>query len=247
MRAFRRFLVVLTAALAFMGSSVQAAQILFWADSWSGTNYWTPAFTLRGDTVTTASSATDLVAQLAAGPWDAVVIAENGNNNSAIWATPIQNYITSGGRVLVNNWYNNATLDSATQSSVVATNETVATINAAGIAAGLAASIGTNPITLTNPGWGTYSQALAPAGGAQSLCDFPSGSCAVLGNAGRTLRLGMLPDTLPVADGARFLANALTVLLGGVSAATSVPTLSEWSLLLMMAIMAWMVMRRRRG
>ena len=250
--AFLRILMVLGFLLSLSGAA-RAANVLYWADSWSGTDYWTPALTARGDTVTSATSAADLVTRLAAGPWDAVIISENSSNSSSIWVTAIADYITAGGRVAVNNWYTNAGLEAATQTSIISTNQTVATINAAGIAAGLAAGISTNPVTLTNAGWGVFSHSLglAPASGAESLCDFPDGSCAVLGNAGRTLRLGFIPDGLPAADGARFLQNALGIVLGSVPppplATVPVPTLSQWSLGALAVLMSLAMFRHRRS
>ncbi|HMN56675.1 MAG: IPTL-CTERM sorting domain-containing protein [Burkholderiales bacterium] len=239
---------VLLASLLAPGMA-HAAKVLYWADSWAGTDYWTPAFALRGDTVTTASSASDLVTQLAAGPWDVVVVSENGNNQSATWAAPVASYIASGGRVVVNNWYNNAALDAATQTSVVGQNQTAGVINAAGVAAGLSAGLPSTSFTLTNAGWGTFSQSfsLAAAGGAQSLCDFPDGSCAVLGNGGHTLRLGFIPDGLPSAIGARLLANALGLTATSTPRVVApVPTLSQWTLMFLVILLAGMALRSRR-
>ena len=250
--AFLRILMVLGFLLSLSGAA-RAANVLYWADSWSGTDYWTPALTARGDTVTSATSSADLVTRLTAGTWDVVIISENGNNTSSIWVTAIASYISAGGRVVVNNWYTDAGLEAATQTSIISTNQTVATINAAGISAGLAAGISTNPVTLTNAGWGVFSHSLglAPASGAESLCDFPDGSCAVLGNAGRTLRLGFIPDGLPAADGARFLQNALGIVLGSVPpppwATVPVPTLSQWSLGALAVLMSLAMFRRRRS
>lgn len=194
-------------------SSAQAANVLYYFDSYSGTDYWVQAFATRGDTVTTAVDASDLVTQLAGGPWDFVVISENNNNHSATWATPIADYITAGGKVVLNDWYPNAIIDAATEvTDLNNDNQTVATINALGIATGLANGVAINPFTLTNAGWGVFSQALQPTGSAESRCDFPIGSCAVFGNSGRTMRLGFIPDGLPAADGAQILANAAQAL-----------------------------------
>ena len=249
--AFLRCLIVFSCLFSLSGA-VRAANVLYWVDSWSGTDYWTPALAARGDTVTTATSAADLVSRLAAGPWDVVIISENNNDNSSTWVAPVASYITAGGRVVVNNWYSYAGLETATQTSIISINQTLATINATGIAAGLAAGISANPLTLTNAGWGTFSHSLglAPASGAQSLCDFPDGSCAVLGNGGRTLRLGFIPDGLPAADGARFLQNALNVVLGAIPprpAAVAVPTLSQWSMAALAVMVSLVMWRRRRS
>lgn len=201
-------------ASALLAGNASAANVLYWADHWMGTDYWTPAFTQRGDTVTTATSASDLVAQLGAGTWDVVVISENRYNTAATWATPIANYIAGGGRVVLNNWYTDATVDAATEAAANAPdNQTIATINAQGIATGLASGVTSNPFTLSDPDWIVFSQALTPTGSAESRCDFDIGSCAVFGNSGRTMRLGFIPDTLPSDVGVQVLVNAISALL----------------------------------
>ena len=78
-----------------------------------------------------------------------------------------------------------------------------------------------------------------------------AGRGPVLGNAGRTLRLGFIPDGLPAADGARFLQNALGIVLGSVPppplATVPVPTLSQWSLGALAVLMSLAMFRRRRS
>lgn len=213
MIGFKRFCSSALLLVMFWVSNVQAANVLYYFDGYIGTDYWVQAFATRGDTVTTAVDASDLVTQLAGGPWDLVVISENGSNYSATWATPIADYVTAGGKVVLNNWYPNAIIDAATEvTNLNNNNQTLATINALGNATGLANGVAINPFTLTNAGWGVFSQALQPTGSAESRCDFPIGSCAVFGNSGRTMRLGFIPDGLPAADGAQILANAVQAL-----------------------------------
>jgi uncharacterized protein (TIGR03437 family) len=200
-------------AIAGGGPSYTPAHILYWADHFLGTDNYQPAFLLRGDTVTTASGSADLVSKLTSGTWDVVVVSVNNSTYPAI-STPIANYISMGGRVVLNDWYVDAIIDGATQATAgMPNNQTVATINAAGISSGLADSVSSNPFTLTNSHWGVFSQSLTPVAPAVSRCDFVVGSCAVFGNSGRTMRLAFIPDTLPAEDAARILANSIEALV----------------------------------
>jgi uncharacterized protein (TIGR03437 family) len=207
------YLLFAASASAGGGPSYTPSNILFWADYFIGTNYYAPAFVLRGDTVTTASGSSDFVSKLSSGTWGTVVVSVNDNEYPAI-STPIANYISAGGRVVFNDWYVDAIIDTATQATAGSpTNQTIATINAAGLSNGLGNSVSSNPFTLTNSHWGTFSQSLTPIAPAVSRCDFAVGSCAVFGNSGRTMRLGFIPDTLPAEDAARILANSIEALV----------------------------------
>ena len=89
---------------------------------------------------------------------------------------------------------------------------------------------------------------LAPAAGGTSVCSFPSGSCAVSGNHGRTLILGFLTDT-PSTDGLKVLENLITFAIAGPGTlAVPVPTLSAWvlaALLLGMGMLGVALVRGR--
>lgn len=248
-------IVVFTAAALLASNAANAAKVLYYYDSFAGTDFWAPALSARGDTVTTVTSASALVTQLAAGaPWDVVVVSENGNDDSVIWASSIATYVSGGGRLALNNWYANNVIDTATQAVAgPPVNQTVATINAAGLAAGLATGVVTNPLALSNAGWGVFSQALVPQASAVSYCDFPVGSCAVFGNGGRTIRLGLIPDSLAAADASRFLQNALATVIAAAPpepvTPVSVPTLSQWGAMLLSVLLglsALLALRRRR-
>lgn len=68
----------------------------------------------------------------------------------------------------------------------------------------------------TDP-WTVHSLGLEPSGAGVSICEFDDGdSCAILGNDGRTLHLGVMSDVFPAAHGEQIAANLLaTVLEGG--------------------------------
>lgn len=203
---FRHLVAALALTCGLVGQA-SAAKVLYFFDSFLAANNWSTAFTQRGDTVTTATSAGDLVAKLALGPWDVVVVAENDFDASSTYGTALISYITAGNRVVFNNWYSNAAFDTAFEAVVGTTNQSA--ISAA------------NPLntafTLTNPGWGVFSQALTPTGSAVSACSFTAGgSCVVVGHSGRTVRLGMIIDTLPPAQAVPFL----LAILNGIPAST---------------------------
>ncbi len=62
--------------------------------------------------------------------------------------------------------------------------------------------------------WNTHSVGLTPALGARSICEFDDGhSCAVLGNQGRTLHLGVFSDVFPVDHTEQIALNLLGTVL----------------------------------
>ncbi|WP_295427894.1 IPTL-CTERM sorting domain-containing protein [uncultured Thiodictyon sp.] len=220
---------IIGAVALILAQQTHAAKILYFYDEYLGADYWSQALTARGDTVTTVTNGAAFTTQLTAGaPWDAVVVSENNYNTSSTWAAAFQSYVQAQGRAVLNDWYTNSTIDAATEAVAAApVNQSSCTVNATGIAGGLLTGGVTNPITLTNPsgggGWGVFSMALTPSGTAASWGAFATGSCLVFANAGRTLRLSMIPDTLPAAQASQFLQNALSAVLGaqGLAAPTN--------------------------
>ncbi len=202
MELIKRLAAAIVLACGLVGQA-SAANVLYFFDFYLGPNNWALAFAQRGDTVTTATSRADLVSKLAAGPWDVVVVAENDQNGSAQYQSALVAYIASGKRVVFNNWYANATWDATFQAQVGLTNQAaVSSQNPTGTA-----------FTLTNRGWGVFSQALLPVGSAEITCFFQIQACIVIGNSGRTARLGLIVDTLPAAQAVPFLVATLNRVL----------------------------------
>jgi hypothetical protein len=223
---------------------VRAATVLVYIDQIVGADNVTPA--LAGHTVTTATSWADFDTKLAGGSYQ-LVIALGQNNALAANTTTLANYITGGGRAIVDDYTSNPAygpMMNATYTGV--TNQNSANFLITALSSGI-----TNPQPLTNPGWGIYSMGLLAAAGGTSVCTFPNGnSCAVSGNGGRTLLLGFLSDT-PGTNGVALWSNMISYVLTGAPAQVStapVPTLGQWALLalaLLLATLAGLNLRRR--
>lgn len=208
MRNARRLalLIAVAALLASCGgpgpTQPPARNVLFYVDSFLGTDYVTPA--LAGDTVTTATSASDFDTKLAGGSFDLAIYLHQGAGNLPD-VTTLTNYVASGGRVIFTDWSRDSSYDSLLQMTYTGTtNQTMMTL-ASPLGQGV-----TNPMTLASPGYGTFSMGLQAQGAAKSMCTFVNAdSCLVVGNGGHTAALGFLGDTPPATDGTTLWKNVI--------------------------------------
>ncbi len=215
----RNLLGLFMAAFAFTGLSMpitaDAQDVLYCRDGNLGTDAMDAAlmdFTAMSPmaTVTRNLDDTSLTAcetALAGTTFDLVIVAVQNNGP---YTTPnFDAHVMGGGRTIFTEWNQdaaNAAMFGATYTTE--TNTTTLTV-VAPFDAGLTA----NPITLMNPGWGTYTMTLAPTGGATSIARLGTGAGAVRSASGRTIINGMLFDT-GGADLQRFFLNEIRALLG---------------------------------
>lgn len=198
---------------ASLQSSAQAASsALVFVDSYAGSNYVTPALSALGYGITVASSQGDFDTQLAVGSFDLAVNMIQSNYYSGDIIV-LHEYIAQGGRVVAADWTQNASLATALDASFTKNvNQTVADF-AAPLDRGI-----TDPLTLGNPGWGTFSTGLSPDAGGVSYCEFGNAdSCLVLGNSGRTALLGFLSDAPPASEGQQLFENIFSLVGAPVS------------------------------
>jgi hypothetical protein len=225
-----------------------AATVLYYADGFTGTDYPSQALAARGDTVTTASSWADFNTKLGAGSYD-LVIALAQDSSNGIDVPTLTTYIDGGGHVIFTDYSQPAGIAALLDGSFTGTLNQTSVDFATALATGVA-----NPQTLTNHGWGIFSMSLAAGAGGTSVCSFPTGSCAVSGNSGRTLLLGFLADTTD-SNGSQLWQNLIASVVGAAPpppptpAPIPTPTLSPWSLGalgLLLALASATLARRRR-
>ncbi|MEC7524019.1 MAG: putative metal-binding motif-containing protein [Myxococcota bacterium] len=144
---------------------------------------------------------------LASGTFDLVIVAVQNNGP---YTTPnFDAHVMGGGRAIFTDWTQTATDAAMFEASYASqTNQTSLTIQPP-----FDTGVVTNPITLMNPGWGTFSMTLTPDAGATSIASLGTGSGAVLSSTGRTIINGMLFDTGGM-DLRRFFLNEVRALLG---------------------------------
>jgi hypothetical protein len=223
---------------------VHAANVLYYADDFVGTDYVLPALNAGGHTVTQATDWTDFDNNLAGGGFDlSVALVQMSGAYPDL--TTLTNFINSGGSVIFTDWTRTASYGSLFGATYTGSNnQTPATITDPDLASGI-----TNPIVLSNPGWGIWSMGMTTTGTGASSGTFPNGdSCLVSDNGGRTLLLGFLADTLPAADGQQFFENAIAAVLQ--EELESIPTINEWGMIifsLLMAGSAILIIRRRKA
>lgn len=149
--------------------------------------------------VTVASSWSDFSTKLSNGTYHlAVGFAQDYPAvNYGLDINAIRNFIDDGGSMIFASWttYDASVLALFDASFSGNINLSTVTITDAVVASGL-----TNPFTLTNPSWGTYSRGLNALTGGEVLATFENGDAAMVrGNNGHTIVLGYLSDTPTVA------------------------------------------------
>lgn len=210
----RRFLALLAGTALVVGSAAnaRAASILYFEDTTLATSAVPGALAslaLSGST-TTATDVTDFNTQLGSGTWDIVIFGEQNGNPFSTAGANLTTYVNGGGRVLATTWRADAGgLAELLEASAVDTNGTAITTDAHPVFAGLPAAI-----SLTSPGWGTFSRSWAPTGSAVGAGTLGAGNAVIVGHSGRTILGGPLFDTFAtLAEGEALVANAIGLLL----------------------------------
>ena len=196
------------ADLAFKATFVKPARrILYWNDSASGTDYMGEALANVSKTypvsVTTAADETDFKRKMKSGGWNPVVLMTQGNGHSARY---FNSYVSGGGRAILADSSKNSKTGALFGVTYTGDqNQTTITMTDELLSAGV-----TNPMSLTNPGWGMEMTERGIV-----AATFPDGDAAiVIGNKGKTIINGFLSDTPSFAsDGVALFENEIETVL----------------------------------
>lgn len=206
---------VVAAAAVALPAAAHAQRVLYYTDYNVGTSVLPSAVTalqaLRpGVTADAASSQADFNARLASGNYDLAIFGEQSNGIYAGSAASLTAFLGAGGRIIGATWMDDGLRSLLGASGVTSRNGT-SLAGSGALFAGL-----TSPVSLSNPGWGTFAQGYTLAAGSTCLATLSSGGCgAVLGSGGRTLLLSPLFDSYAsTATGAHVVANGASLLLG---------------------------------
>jgi hypothetical protein len=235
MKMARSFLLGLVALATYCQPGQAAIDILYFVDLNVGTDRMAQALAaLPGTyTVTTAASIPGFTASLTGGGFEMAIFHQQnsgGSDYDAAFAA-IAAHIAGGGLAIANDWTLTAAHAAPFEANFTGgTNEPSFTVTEAGLLPGLS-----NPVDLSNPGWGIFSTSQGTIGGGSASAVFPSTAAAiVLGNSGRTYFNGFLSDTfVDGPEGVQLYINEIVRLAEGVQQAVPEATsMVVWSLLL---------------
>ena len=203
--------------------------------------------TANGYIVTIAANSSDFETKIQSGNYDLVVLFVQNllAADYGLSLTAISNYIANGKKMIFATWAVNSYSgrnDSAYAALFDAhfsgsTNLTTVTVTDPTIASGI-----TNPFTLINSGWGTFSVGLHAINGATVLGTFENGDAAiVLGHGGNTVMLGYLSDGSPALERQTIFSN-----VSNAAMIRPVPVPYFWVILAFVFIAASVVFAKRK-
>ena len=200
--------------LLFMGSVAQAESILYCNDYNLSTDRMAMAldgFESTHDITRTTSLGT-CESMIGSGGWDLVIYAVQNWGHSS---PQLNSYVSSGGMAIMQDWTSDGSRASAFGIGWSSNNYSSFEVTDSRLSDGL----WTTTISLTNPGWGTFSTSFSVYSG-DSIATSSYGNAAIgLTNEGRTIVNGFLTDTISdVSLGAQLYTNEINILLGGCDA-----------------------------
>ena len=206
---------VISVVMVFFGmiGIASASNILYFNDYVVGTDRMGEALTALSGThsVTTVSSSSDFATQIASGSYHlGILMVQNYQTSTyADGINALGTFVAAGGRSIYTDWYRDntyATLFGAQWTGGV--NQNTITVSDPALAAGI-----TNPIFLSNPGWGVFSM---DVDGDSIAATFGNGEGAIaFGIFGRSITNGFLTDTfVDGSQGIKLYENEIDYLLG---------------------------------
>jgi len=230
------------AGLVCLTSGIAGAQInvLYYNDFEIATDNMAQALAGLGAgyNVTTATSDAQFQSLITTNPYGLVIYDVQGNPPVAASVLDLANYVSGGGHAIGADWDvgGGNTMPSVFGASFAGPeNQTSVTVTSALLSGGI-----TNPISLSNPGWGIFSYDLS---GGTSGGTFGDGSEAIVfGNGGNTIFNGFLGDTAG-GPGVQLYTNEIVALT---SSPTGTPEPGAATLVLAGIVGSFTVLRRRR-
>lgn len=181
----------LAVSFSSLAATASAAGVLYFSDYSLQTNALDTAIDNLSLARTNAVDEADFVTQLGAGGWDVVVLLVQ-NNPQVAAQTALEGWVIGGGKSIYADW----TLNAST--ALVFNAAFTSNVNNSSITHGgsMYFAGASDPMTLSNPGWGIYSLGLSALAGGTGVGMFENGDAAsVVGNSGRTIMNGWLNDT----------------------------------------------------
>jgi hypothetical protein len=192
-----------------------------------------------GYTVNVATGWADFNSKLVSGNYGlAVGFRQMSSSQGGADPQAMQTFMNAGGCIIYTDWnMENARVNVLGASFTGVANMTSMTISDPGLAGGI-----TNPVIMSNAGWGIFTMGLTPLGGSQVLATFENGNAAVVrGNGGKSIVLGYLSDAPLFADRQQLFENVVNATLCGNG--PKIPV-SDWAIYLgIFLILSFVVIR----
>lgn len=213
----KKFLVFLCSMALIVGivGTASAASILYYNDAIVGTDRMGGALaTFSGThTVNTVGSSSTFASAIATGGYDLGIfmVQGSGSTSYAGGINALGTFVAGGGLSIYTDWSRNDTYAALFEADWTGgTNDGQVTVTDSFLATAI-----TNPISLTNPGWGVYSM---DVDGPDVAAIFSDGEGAIaIGNDGRSITNGFLTDTFSNgSQGVQLYVNEIDYLLNPV-------------------------------
>lgn len=202
----KRLLLAFLMLVTFGVSSAFSANILFYDDYQFSGNRWLDAMNGLSHSVTSVSDDDSFSSSLISGSWDLVVTQFDANDHS-IASSALSSYVQGGGRSIGGHWFNE--FDLSFDVTQVGRNLSLLSVGPL-FSTGLSSST----LSLTNPGYGTFSRSFIAENGSVVAATFEDGYAGiVIGNGGNTIMNGFLGETLSYADEVQLYQNQINHLL----------------------------------
>jgi hypothetical protein len=237
--------VACVAVLIATAGQVQAGLILYYNDLSVGTDRMSEALVgLSGThTTTTATSLSDFTTRIATGDYELGIFFQQNSGGSGYDAAfaALATHISQGGLAIATDWTRIAMHSTAFQTGFTGgVNQASFTVLDPALGTGL-----TNPVTLTNPGWGVFSTDMSASGTVAAQFSNSTGA-VVEGNGGRTIWNGFTNDSFTNgSDGVQLYTNEINSVFAS-QAPAAVPEPSSLALFGIGACVAGLGAARRR-
>lgn len=153
----------------------------------------------------TEATADTIVDNLNNGDFDLVIYSEPNLTIPGTHVTALTDWVSAGKSAIMSTYGTSNGVRNIFQSNYLGSNQSIArlTDNVVGL------YLTNMPITNTG-GWGSFSAQLEPVDSAYSVCSWENGtSCAIVGNDGKTVDLGILVDSLSLEDAKILVPNLI--------------------------------------